>query len=347
MEYGLFYQLPLWPDQDSVRRYEETLEQIELGEALGFDVAWLAELHFISRYSVMPAPSLLAAAAAQRTKRIRLGIGVNLLPLHDPIRAAENGAVLDILSGGRLEYGVGRGAIPQQFDGFGVDMDERNDRFDEALGIVLNAWKPGPFSHSGQYYQYEDLDVVPKPVQRPHPPLRLAVNSIASTEYAARRGMPIMLSLITATREMVRDRYAVYRQIRGAGAGSATDLAVMLPVHVAASGAVAREEAEETLTGYLRTMSEMVDDAHRKHGSDPKTMQERAHEYRRVTYETILTSMAAVGDVDEVCESIRALQDDLGVGQVICWFNAGGRLPDAMVRRSMRMFMEQVRPRLA
>ena len=72
-------------------------------------------------------------------------------------------------------------------------LRERNDRFDEALGIVLNAWKPGPFSHSGQYYQYEDLDVVPKPVQRPHPPLRLAVNSIASTEYAARRGMPIML----------------------------------------------------------------------------------------------------------------------------------------------------------
>ncbi len=102
MEYGLFYQLPLWPDQDSARRHEETLAQIELGEALGFDVAWLAELHFIARYSVMPAPSLLVAAAAQRTSRIRLGIGVNLLPLHDPIRAAETGAVLDILTGGRL-----------------------------------------------------------------------------------------------------------------------------------------------------------------------------------------------------------------------------------------------------
>lgn len=347
MEYGLFYQLPLWPDQDSADRFEETLGQIELGEALGFDVAWLAELHFIPRYSVMPAPSLIAAAASQRTKRIRLGIGVNLLPLHDPIRAAESGAVLDILSGGRLEYGVGRGAIPQQFDGFGVDMDERNDRFNEALDIVLQAWKPGPFSHSGTYFQYEDLDVVPKPVQRPHPPLRLAVNSIASTEYAARHGIPIMLSLITATREMIGDRYAAYRQLRGAAGGAATDLAVMLPVHIAESGTVAREEAEETLTGYLRTMAEMVEDSNRKHGSDPKTMRERAYEYRRVTYETILSSMAAVGDVDEVCDAIRELQDDLGVGQVICWFNAGGRLPDAVVRRSMRMFMEQVRPQLA
>lgn len=346
MEYGLFYQLPLWPDQDSARRHEETLAQIELGEALGFDVAWLAELHFIARYSVMPAPSLLVAAVAQRTSRIRLGIGVNLLPLHDPIRAAETGAVLDILTGGRLEYGVGRGAIPQQFDGFGVDADERNDRFDEALTVVLCAWEPGPFSYSGRYYQYHDLDVVPKPLQRPHPPLRVAVNSMASTEYAAQRGMPIMLSLITATREMIRDRYAAYRQIRGAANGSASDLAVMLPVHIANRGEVAREEAEETLTGYLRVMAEMVEDANRRYGSDPQTMRERAYEYRHTTYETILGKMSAVGDVTEVRDAIRELQDDLGVGQVICWFNAGGRLPDATVRRSMRMFMEQVRPQL-
>lgn len=109
MEFGLFYQLPAWPGQEPRQRYQETLDQITLGDELGFDVAWLAEMHFVPEFSILPSPVVVGAAVAMRTRRIRIGIGVTLLPLHDPLRAAEDAATLDLLSNGRLEYGIGRG----------------------------------------------------------------------------------------------------------------------------------------------------------------------------------------------------------------------------------------------
>ena len=110
MEFGLFYQLPVWPGQEPRQRYQETLDQIMLGDELGFDIAWLAEMHFTPEFSILPSPVVVGAAVAMRTRRIRIGIGVTLLPLHDPLRAAEDAATLDLLSNGRLEYGIGRGA---------------------------------------------------------------------------------------------------------------------------------------------------------------------------------------------------------------------------------------------
>jgi len=111
MKFGLFYQLPCAPEQDEVTRYHETIEQVVYADELGFDTAWLAELHFNRPFSVMPAPLILAAALAQRTRRIRLGTAVALLPLQHPLRTAEDAATVDILSQGRLEFGVGRGTI--------------------------------------------------------------------------------------------------------------------------------------------------------------------------------------------------------------------------------------------
>ena len=171
MEIGLFFQLPVWPEQRADDRYEETLRQIELADSLGFHVAWLAELHFEANYGVMPSPFLVAAAATQRTSRIGIGTAVSLLPLHDPLRLAEETAMLDQLSRGRLRLGVGRGSIPQHYAGFGRELTERQSRFEESLEIVRRAWGPEAFSFAGAHFNYENVNVVPKPFQQPHPPL--------------------------------------------------------------------------------------------------------------------------------------------------------------------------------
>ena len=149
MKCGVFFQLPCAPWQTERQRYHDTLGQIEHGDRLGFDTAWLAELHFFPEFSVMSSPLLVAAAAAQRTQRIRLGMAVSLLPLADPIRSAEDAATVDMLSDGRLVYGVGRGTNPLQYGGFNIPMEESRERFSEALDIITQAWTAERVNYEG------------------------------------------------------------------------------------------------------------------------------------------------------------------------------------------------------
>jgi alkanesulfonate monooxygenase SsuD/methylene tetrahydromethanopterin reductase-like flavin-dependent oxidoreductase (luciferase family) len=170
MKFGLFYQLPCADGDSPAQRYRDTLDQIRLGDELGFDNAWFAELHFNSRFSITPSPLMLAAAAAETTQRIRLGVAVNLLPLHNPIRLAEDIATLDVLSGGRAEFGIGRGAMPTHFEGFHVPIEESRERFLEALEFIVQAWTNEHMSYDGRYFQARDLTLAPRPVQSPPPP---------------------------------------------------------------------------------------------------------------------------------------------------------------------------------
>src|SRR3989442_10128425 len=153
MKFGLFYQLPCAPTQDEMTRYHETLEQIVYADELGFDTAWLAELHFNRPFSIMPAPLIVAAALAQRTKRIRLGTAVALLPLQHPLRTAEDAATVDILSQGRLEFGVGRGTIALHFQGFHVSRGKSRARFAEALASLEHAWTQETCRSDGNHFQ--------------------------------------------------------------------------------------------------------------------------------------------------------------------------------------------------
>src|SRR5262245_8836884 len=194
MKFGLFYQLPCALTQEAMTRYHETIEQIVYAETLGFDTAWLAELHFNASFSIMPAPLLLAAAVAQRTTRIRLGTAVVLLPLHHPLRVAEEAAVVDLLSQGRLELGVGRGMIAIHFQGFQVPLDESRERFEEALTIVKRAWTQETCQFEGRYFHVPETAVVPKPLQKPYPPLRIAANSPETAIFAGEQGYPVFIA---------------------------------------------------------------------------------------------------------------------------------------------------------
>src|SRR5258708_13323413 len=194
MKFGLHYQLPCFGSQSPVQRYRDTLEQSVHAEALGFESVWPVEQHFNAELSITPAPLLLLAALAERTRNLRLGIALVLLPLSHPLRVAEEIATLDVISNGRVEFGIGRGAVPNHFRAFGVPIAENRDRFVEGLEVIRQAWTSDRVSLHGRFFDIERVAVVPKPVQQPHPPIGVAVNSEETLAMTGRMGLPIYVA---------------------------------------------------------------------------------------------------------------------------------------------------------
>ena len=349
LEFGLFFQLPQADGQDVAARYRDTLAQIVEGDRLGFDLAWLAEMHFVRKFSVLPSPIVAMAAAAAQTTRIRLGTGVALIPLVEPIRAAEDAATLDIISGGRLEYGVGRGSIAEHFNGFGVPIRERAARFDEALEVMLQAWSDEPVNFRGQFFDYADVQVVPKPLQRPHPPLRLAANSDESFERAAAEGWRVFASPITAFSEDLDRRFAEYWRARSAAEGArppATDAGLLLPVHIAESGEQAREEARASLMSYIDVIIATGRRSIIALGGDSDNLPPLMERNSSFSYEQLIAETGAIGSAEEVAATLAGLHERYGVGHFLTWCNPGGMIPHEQVLRSMRLLMEEVAPAL-
>src|SRR5687767_8327771 len=167
MRYGLFYlpsSLPATPSEGA-ERLRAVVEQTGYGEQLGFDSVWLAEHHFHAFGGLFSATPVIGAAIAQRTTTIRIGTAVTLLPYHNPLRVAEDYATLDCLSHGRLEFGIGHGFIKWESLTFGTPLEGLRDRFKESLEIILNAWSEPRFSHKGRSYRYDNVEVLPRPVQ--------------------------------------------------------------------------------------------------------------------------------------------------------------------------------------
>src|SRR5947209_16922353 len=191
MRVGFFDQLPCAPGYTEQQRYHDIIAQIELGDRIGFDTVWLGELHFSRGFSILADPLMVLTAAAQRTRRIRLGTAVTLLPMHNPVKIAEQAAICDILSDGRLELGCGRGTAPLHYAGYNIPQEESRERFDEALDFIIGAWTNESFSFEGKYFHARELKLTPRPVQSPYPRTRIAANSPDTFPFAARRGMPI------------------------------------------------------------------------------------------------------------------------------------------------------------
>ena len=349
LEFGLFFQLPQADGQDVPSRYRDTIAQIVEADRLGFDLAWLAEMHFVREFSVLPSPLVLAAAAAAQTTRIRLGTGVALIPLVQPIRAAEDAATLDIISGGRLEYGIGRGSIAEHFNGFGVPIGERAARFDEAIEVMLQAWSDEPVNFHGRFFDYDNVKVVPKPVQRPHPPIRLAANSDESFERAIAEGWPVFASPITAFHEDLDRRYAQYWEARTEREGArppATDVGLALPVHVAETSEQARDEARASVASYMNVIASTGLRTLASRGGDPNNLPPLMQRNRPSNLEQLLDEVCVIGSIKEVTEKLAALRDRYGVGHFLTWCNTGGMIPHDQVVRSMTLIMERVAPAL-
>jgi alkanesulfonate monooxygenase SsuD/methylene tetrahydromethanopterin reductase-like flavin-dependent oxidoreductase (luciferase family) len=348
MRFGLFFQAPEAPGQTHGERYAEMFELIALAESLGFDVAWLAEIHFGGAFSLLSNPLMVVPAIAQRTRRIRIGTAVTLLPLHHPLSCAEQAATADLLSGGRLEFGVGRGSIPTQFHGFRVPVAENRARFDEALEIIRLAWTQERFSYSGTFYQVEDLAVVPRPLQRPHPPIRVAVHTLESFAHIGDLGLPIYSGTTTTPLPQLRECMALYRaHLEAAGHPWQSDqMALMLPVHVGPTSAAARDAMRPGVHQYYKNLQAIFSQLPDSYGDHLPRLRAIEENVANLPYERFCRDQGIFGDASEVLDRLAAARDEFGLSQIICWFDQGSMLPRQEVERAMRRFAEHVMPKL-
>jgi alkanesulfonate monooxygenase SsuD/methylene tetrahydromethanopterin reductase-like flavin-dependent oxidoreductase (luciferase family) len=348
MRFGLFFQAPEAPGRTHAERYAEMFDLVALGESLGFDVAWLAELHFGGAFSLLSNPLMAAVAIAQRVRRIRIGTAVTLLPLHHPLSCAEQAATADLLTDGRLEFGVGRGSIPSQFHGFRIPVAENRARFDEALEIIRLAWTRERFSYRGRFHQVEDVSVVPRPVQRPHPPIRVAVHTAESFAHIGDLGLPIYSGTTTTPLPQLRECMALYRaHLEAAGHPWQRDqMALMLPVHIGPTPAAARDAMRPGVLQYYRNLQAIFAQLPESYTDHLPRLRAIEENVANLPYETFCRDQGVFGDVSEVVDRLVAAREEFGLSQIICWFDQGCRLPRDEVERAMRRFADQVMPKL-
>jgi len=313
-----------WPEH-----FSGLLDQIVYAEGLGFDSIWITEHHFVED-GYTPSPVVLLAAIAARTTRVQLSTDILLLPLYNALKLAEDLATIDIISGGRVMLGVGMGYRDEEFAAFGTNRRERVGRTEEGIAVLRGAWREGPFSFEGRYYRLDNVDVTPKPVQRPHPPLWLA----AMSEPAARRAARLDLHLLPQ-----HDRTLAYDpwldELRRLGKDPAAyRVGLIKPWFIAEAG---REDS-----AWLRARE--------------------GERYRAASYAPWLraggfaTSPAGesrpinqgyiVGSASEVAEELHALREFMPLTDIISWGTPVGMDPaDPAIRRSLESFAADVMPR--
>jgi len=245
-----------WPERrvPLEQVYARALQRIEVMDRSGYDAVWLAEHHFTT-YSVCPSVHLMALEVAHRTERLRIGTAVSLAALYHPLRLAEEVALLDVLTGGRVNWGAGRGFERLEFDNFGVPMNETAPRFREAVDVVLAAWTQERLTFHGDFWNFDDVEVLPKPFQRPHPPTWVAATSPEAIAWAAARGHEILMDPHATFAEIGAkyDSYCAARQAAGFPPPGDTPMARLVAVADTDAEAeeVARAGAQWTVASYI------------------------------------------------------------------------------------------------
>jgi len=347
VRFGLFYQLPCAPDQSEPVRYDETIEQIVLADELGFDIAWLAELHFFRPFSIMPAPLYVAVATAQRTRRIRFGTGVTLLPFHHPLAIAEQAAVADILTRGRLDFGVGRGTIALHFQGFGVEREDSRPRFEEGLEVILKAWTAERFAHKGRFFEFPETTVVPKPFQKPHPPVRIAANSPQTAEFAGLHDYDVMVASPINPMPGFFEHVRKYREAlsRAGQLKGPHDVAALFFASTGESLERVRTQFEPSMMHYFRTIGEQARLGGRgQYEGSYQYLRQVRERAAKVGWDEAEKTMGIFGPPEECIERINQIYEGALINQLVCWFNPGGRIPHHQVMGAMERFAEKVMP---
>jgi alkanesulfonate monooxygenase SsuD/methylene tetrahydromethanopterin reductase-like flavin-dependent oxidoreductase (luciferase family) len=351
MKFGTYFFLQAPPGHRHPDIIHRELDQMVRSEELGFDEVWLTEHHFID-YGLSVDPATLASAVASRTSRIRIGLAAAILPFHDPIRLAEQMALVDIISNGRLDVGVGRGNRPSEFSGYRVPQVESRERFDEAVQILQLAWTEERVRYDGRFFQIPGVRVIPKPLQRPHPPIYQVCVSPDSIEGTALRGWPMLNSVLFGPLDQLvatRDRYVTTLQKSGRSPAEIQALlgrwGVSRQIYVAPTDAQALAETKDAEMWYQESfrkfvIPERIEDSHPTLQPSFRAMAERLS---TITWEGLVAETLAFGSPETVARHIEQMRQ-LGVGQVLCWMNFGG-LPEDKVRRSMELFAREVMPR--
>jgi len=321
------------------------LEQIELTERLGFDDAWFAEHHH-SDYGLLSSPNLVIAALARRTTRLRFGNLVNVLPLHDPMRLAEECAILDVLTGGRLNVGLGRGVLRDDLK-HGLDRDTAQARFDEGIEILTRAWTEDTFNYNGSAWKYVDISCRPRPLQKPHPPIYYGATSPDSPAMVARRGWNLALSrqpLANCARAIksYRDHRAEHGELTGTG-----DAIMVRDVYVADTDQQARAEATPEITRFWQLATDNVWRGDSVNGRDlPKFTERFAYFPGGLTVERLDEwGTSLIGSPETVVKKAREMIETARPDCLVGMFSFGG-LSHAQVMHSIDLFAKKVMPAL-
>jgi alkanesulfonate monooxygenase SsuD/methylene tetrahydromethanopterin reductase-like flavin-dependent oxidoreductase (luciferase family) len=351
MKFGTYFFFQAPPGHSHADIIRRELAQMEWSEELGFDSVWLTEHHFID-YGLSVDPASLASAAASRTRRVRIGLAAAILPFHEPLRLAEQMALVDIISEGRLDFGAGRGNRPSEFRGYRVPQEQSRERFDEAVEIIQRAWTEERFAYEGRYFHIPEVRVIPKPVQRPHPPIYQVCVSKDGIESAALRGWAMLNSVLFGpVSQLVGTRDTYVETLRKAGRTDA-DIASLLArwgvsrqIYVADTDQQALEEAREAEMWYQESFRKFVLPEHLEdtHPSLQPGFRAMAERLSTITWEALVRETLAFGSPDTVARHIEYMRE-IGVGQILCWMNFGG-LPQDRIRRSMELFAREVMPR--
>ena len=349
MKFGHFCLPTFFPDVDGtvgllMRRWLDLLTE---SETLGFDSLWANEHHFDPYGGIIPSPPTILAALSQRTQRARLGTSIVVLPLHSPIEIAEQLAMVDLMSNGRVEFGIGRGFVEYDYDRLHVSREGSNERMREQLEIILKAWSGEPFEHRGQFYQYEALEVWPRPEQRPHPPIWVSCSRTPSSfEWAGQRGFNVLtvayhsVENLTAMNRLYRDAWDKAGHPKGKW-----NLAAHYHVVLAENKHEARDIARNAWRRYIEATT---------HTSERigKTATGVIAENRRKMMEDLLDTDRMVAELrqiactpDECVDLLEKAQDRMGFTQCDCTFFFGG-INFEQAQRSLRLFAKEVMPKL-
>jgi alkanesulfonate monooxygenase SsuD/methylene tetrahydromethanopterin reductase-like flavin-dependent oxidoreductase (luciferase family) len=345
-EFGIFHEFQRRAGDTDADAFAQSFAQVDAAERWGFDVVWLAELHFVPERSVASAPLLIASAIAARNRRMKIGIAVQVLPLCHPLRLAEEVATLDHISDGRLIFGVGRSGFPRTYEAYGISYAESRERFAEVLEILQRAWSDERFSFEGSFYRFRNITLVPRPLQKPYPPLRIAATSADTYPTIGAMGLPIFVAVRLGTFEELGPNIAAYRAAyRSAGHAGQGRVYLRVPIYVGETEAAARADPEQSIMQLYRTLGLQLEDSATRAGARASEQRaERGQALQTINYQDALRDKVIVGTPESVMRRLQDLTRMLGLDGVLAELNCGGLIPHEKVMRSLQLMGEQVAP---
>lgn len=347
LEFGIFDPTPVIDADDplvTAQAYEDHLADAALAERVAYHYFFFIE-HQNAGFPCISSPSVYLTALARATSRIRFGPMIFVLPLHHPIRLAQDTAVIDLLSRGRLDVGVGSGTRGGEFAPWHVDFADRREHMYEVMEILIKSWTERRFSHTGKHWSFTDVEPQPRPYQRPHPPVWVGAHSLPSYEYAAERGYNV--SQIFEGEKAVAEKFAYFRSYwrKLGNENAAPKAALVRHVHVAETDELARQEAEQYMLNGIQGQAS-VERIFRLPKDAPPDMVELAriyHETSRSAEFWLDEGLAFVGSAATVAAGIRKQQQAVGY-DVLLINHQFAEMPRELYVKSMRLFGEDVIP---
>ena len=346
MRFGIYTEMQCPPEKPHAQVYRETLGQIEHADEMGFDIYSTIDHHFSQEFGISANPLALFCAAAQQARRIRFRTALHVLPSKNPMELAGQIAAADIMTGGRLECGVGRGHA-WLYHGLGIPIIEAKPRYEEALEILLRAWTEERFSYQGQFWQIHNARVVPRPLQRPHPPILVGWTSDSSSEFAGIHGYGLLLAPVFPFAALARG-VAIYREAC-AKHGHTPHLIYLRPIYLGNDPAQIRLECESYLLNFLAYDSKPIElICHSK-----EELEQAGYGFYATVTREIFTKLsydelveqewAFVGTPAQVIDKIAELQDKAGITEfdIVASY---GNMPHGQVLKQQELFAQHVIP---